>query len=80
MGKALRIYCSNPYKGAYVFIDKEKVTHASAALAFTIGWPESKVRERAAKVGFKLCTIVNMTSPNPTWTNKKPKKGVKNVD
>lgn len=77
MANAIRIYIARPYKGAYVFIDNEKVTHASPELAFTIGWPKARVLDRAKAVGFKASTVMNMTMPHRSWTSVNPKKGKK---
>lgn len=67
MGSAIRIYYPRPYKGAYVFVEDDKVTHASTDLAFTVGWPRTKLAERAAAVGFRMSTVLRMTAPHPAW-------------
>lgn len=80
-GTTIRVYWPSPYRGAYVYIEDGRVTHASEALAFTIGWPRSKVVERASAVGFRTCTNIRITSPNPNWLSKNPKtKANNNVD
>lgn len=81
MGETIRVYYPRPYKGAYVFVQAGRVSHASDALAFTIGWPREKIMARAKDVGFKTCIVGNMKSPRDTWVSINPKtKGVKNVD
>jgi hypothetical protein len=70
----LKLYTNRDdnYRAAYVEIVDGMVVSSSPALAFTIGWRETKLRSRSLENGYHISVAVTMKTRPASWATEPP--------